>query len=421
MATKRYARIDEHGNLILPAQFAEQLGLVPGSQVLIEPDGYGLYLRPPVTTLRRAYVEITNLCNLSCSTCMRNVWQVEYGCMSEQTFACLLSGIQAFSPKPEIFFGGYGEPLSHPGCLDMIEQAKSLGLKVSLITNGILLSEEVSRRLIELGLDRLWVSLDGASPECYLDIRLGNALPGIIENLKRLRALQVQQYGFYGYGRLPRLGIAFVAMKRNIHDLPEIIRLGSELGAVEYSITNVLAHNPALRQESLYFRSMDQMRNPAAHQWKQIIHIPTIDVNSTTDQVLVKLLKSSDQLDLFGSDLGQDGDQCPFVERGSLSIRWDGKVSPCLPLLYTHAYYLNERQRTSQEYFVGDLQRSSLADIWNDRNYLALRRLLQDFDFSPCTLCNSCEMADSNLEDCFGNTQPACGGCLWAQGFIRCP
>jgi MoaA/NifB/PqqE/SkfB family radical SAM enzyme len=421
MTTRQYARIDEQGNLILPAQLAEQLGLSPGTQLLIEPYGFGLYLRSPITTLRRAYVEITNRCNLNCSTCMRNVWNVEYGCMSEQAFERILSGLLAFSPQPEIFIGGFGEPLSHPACLDMVERAKSLGFRVSLITNGILLSQEVSRQLIDLQLDQLWVSLDGASPDCYMDVRLGNALPGILENLKQLRTLQLLQLGFYSSEAIPRLGIAFVAMRRNIHDLPKVISLGSRLGAMEYSITNVLAHDPSLKAEILYVRSLDQIRPPTARQWKPLIHIPTMDVNPTTSPVLEELLKSNDCLDFFNSELGRDGDQCPFVERGSLSIRWDGKVSPCLPLLYTHTYFLDDRLRTSKEYFVGDIQTSELANIWNDKNYLTLRKKLQDFDFSPCTTCNSCEMADQNLEDCFGNTQPACGGCLWAQGFIRCP
>jgi hypothetical protein len=30
-------------------------------------------------------------------------------------------------------------------------------------------------------------------------------------------------------------------------------------------------------------------------------------------------------------------------------------------------------------------------------------------------------LAEANLEDCLGNTAPACGGCLWAQGVIQCP
>jgi hypothetical protein len=90
-------------------------------------------------------------------------------------------------------------------------------------------------------------------------------------------------------------------------------------------------------------------------------------------------------------------------------------------LLYTHRYFLDQRERTSQEYFVGDIGKSNLLQIWNDASYRELRKRLQDFDFSPCVFCNSCEMASENLEDCFGNVQPACGGCLWARGLIRCP
>jgi MoaA/NifB/PqqE/SkfB family radical SAM enzyme len=352
---------------------------------------------------------------------MRNVWDVEYGCMTEQTFERILSGIQTCSPKPELFIGGYGEPLSHPACLKMIEEAKSLGLRVSLITNGILLDEDVSRKLIDLRLDMLWVSLDGASPESYTDVRLGNSLPVILENLNRLRALQFQYFGFSPWSMVPHLGIAFVAMQRNIHDLSEVIQLGTRLGAIEFSISNVLAHNQALRKQSLYVRSLDQLNGRYTSQWKPLIHMPMMDINVSTAKGMMEVLKSAYRLELMGSELGRNSDQCPFVERGSLSIRWDGKVSPCLPLLYTHTHYLDERERTSKEYFVGDINKNDLSSIWNDKDYLTLRARLQDFDFSPCTLCNSCQMADENLEDCYGNTQPACGGCLWAQGLIRCP
>jgi Predicted permeases len=70
---------------------------------------------------------------------------------------------------------------------------------------------------------------------------------------------------------------------------------------------------------------------------------------------------------------------------------------------------------------IGDIHEKNILDIWNDDIYKALRKRLQDFDFSPCAFCNSCEMANENLEDCFGNVQPTCGGCLWARGLIRCP
>ena len=46
-------------------------------------------------------------------------------------------------------------------------------------------------------------------------------------------------------------------MKRNIADLPEVIRLGQQLGADRYSVSNVLAHTPEMREQVLYARSID--------------------------------------------------------------------------------------------------------------------------------------------------------------------
>ncbi|MBP1705045.1 MAG: putative oxidoreductase, partial [Chloroflexi bacterium] len=89
--------------------------------------------------------------------------------------------------------------------------------------------------------------------------------------------------------------------------------------------------------------------------------------------------------------------------------------------LHTHLGYLDFRPRISHAHFVGSLTDRPLLEIWNQPGYVALRERLQAFDFSPCTECNSCDMADENLEDCFGSPTPACGGCLWAQGFIQCP
>ena len=65
----------------------------------------------------------------------------------------------------------------------MVAKVKALGATVELITNGTLLTQEMSGRLIEAGLDVLWVSLDGATPESYADVRLGAALPEVLANL----------------------------------------------------------------------------------------------------------------------------------------------------------------------------------------------------------------------------------------------
>jgi MoaA/NifB/PqqE/SkfB family radical SAM enzyme len=112
---------------------------------------------------------------------------------------------------------------------------------------------------------------------------------------------------------------------------------------------------------------------------------------------------------------------CPFVEAGSVSVRWDGAVSPCLPLLHEHESWLGRRRRHSYPYSVGSLRERRLLEIWNDPAYVRLRRRLRAFDFSPCSSCNTCELADDNRRDCSGSDLPACGGCLWAQGLVQCP
>ena len=418
MAKTQYARINAQGEIVLPPHLARELGISPGDEIRIEQNGHGAYLHPSIHDLKRVYVEVTNKCNLNCSTCMRNVWNVEYGHMPEEMFEQLLNGLGNCPEKSEIFIGGYGEPLSHPNILQLVERAKRRGFPVVMITNGVLLTEAVASRLIDLKLDMLWVSLDGASAECYADVRLGDMLPVVLSNLVHLRSLKYQRFGLSIWSGYPRLGIAFVAMKRNIHDLGEVIRIGSRLGAIEFSVSNVLAHNASMLEENLYTRSLDMI---AGQDIRPTIHVPQMDIEPQTLKALGEVMRDLNQLEFTGSYLNHNVDQCPFLEKGSMAVRRDGKVSPCLPLLYTHEHYLGDRKRISHEYFVGDVRENGLLDIWNNSDYRTLRKRLQDFDFSPCVVCNSCEMALENREDCFGNTQPTCGGCLWAQGLICCP
>lgn len=412
---KRYrVRVDESGKLEIPASVAERFGLCAGEQTILEENGRELILYRPVTFLERVYVEPTNVCNLHCRTCIRNVWDEPAGLMDMATFERVLEGIQPFYPRPTIFFGGYGEPLAHPRLFEMVAKARAAGAAVELITNATLLDEPALHTLLTEEVSVLWVSLDGATPQGYMDVRLGDALGQILKNLRRFRSLQMQSQS------TTRLGIAFVAMRRNIHELPRLLELGRELGATYFSISNVLAHTAALHLESLYKRAQYDAEAQKAS-LLPVINLPRADFPVDVQRALSNVLREGYQVQIAGLSAVRTGQRCPFIEKGSLSVRWDGKVSPCLPLLHTHESYLGEQVRQSLAYFVGDVTCHSIADIWRDAAYLDLRERLRDFDFSPCVICNSCEMAEQNLEDCFGNLQPACGGCLWAQGLIQCP
>jgi MoaA/NifB/PqqE/SkfB family radical SAM enzyme len=343
--------------------------------------------------------------------------------MSRTTFARIVEGLRSFSPPPTVFFGGLGEPLVHPDIVEMVALAKTLGATVELITNGTILTKPLSKQLIEAGLDMLWVSLDGATPESYADVRLGAALPEVLSNLAGFQEARVGlrffEY-FVDYHLKPQIGIVFVAMKRNIADLPAVIRLGNRFGAHRFLVTNVLPYTPEMLNEILYSRaSNDGIYMPSLQGIS--IQIPKMDINSMTREVLYQMMLSSHPLSYAGANLGEGNDRCPFIEKGAMVIRWDGEVSPCLPLLHDHKSYMNGYERSLRRYGVSNVMRQDLNDLWTLPEYLSFRDRVQKFDFSPCTFCGGCDLIESNEEDCFGSPFPACGGCLWAQGVIQCP
>ncbi len=355
--------------------------------------------------LSRLYVEPTNRCNLDCRTCMRHGWEEGLGVMDFGLLKKIMAGLGTFPRRPDIFFGGFGEPLGHPRIAEMVALAKSVGNEVELISNGILLDEKMTKRLAAAGLDRLWVSIDGASPTSYADVRLGDHLPQIIGNLEHLNAMSNK----------PELGISFVAMRRNIADLPAIINLARHLGAKRFSISNVEPYTSDMAKEVLYGRVLFEPLPEGG------CVMPRFDSLISEGETLEKVAALfPDSLSYTPLAPGREG-LCPFLQRRSASVRWDGRMGPCLPLLHTHTVCLNGHTRTWPDFTFGSLRGQALSEIWNAPEYQAFRCKLDEFSFAPCTTCNSCDLPDVNNEDCFGNTHPACGGCLWSQGFIQCP
>ncbi len=403
------ARAD--GSMIFPADLARRYGLAPGAPLCIEELDNQLLLHRPVTHLHKVYIEPTNDCPLACRTCMRNGWEEPIGRMDDFLFSRVVEGLAALPVMPSVFFGGIGEPLSHPAILTMVRRVKALGAKVEMITNGIALDEETIGRLVEIPLDTLWVSLDGATPECYGGVREESAFSRIVENLRLLRSIKYRQDS-----RKPTLGIAIVAMKKNLPGLSGTIELGLRLGATQFSMSNVLPHTEEMRGQLLYEKALGQSIGSFSR-----MELARFDPGGEWDHHIAKALADCGLQFSNGRASTRREDTCPFVENGSTSIRWDGRVSPCLPLLHSHAAYLGDRRREIRESSFGSMRERSLPQIWDDPAYLAFRRRVQEFDFPPCLRCNGCDLIDSNQEDCFRSAPPACGGCVWAQGFVLCP
>jgi MoaA/NifB/PqqE/SkfB family radical SAM enzyme len=404
--------IDGQGRGILPREVVSRYGMGRGMKIYIEDgeNGDGLNLGISRDPLAKVYIEPTNRCNLECRTCMRNIWDEPLGQMESSTFTRILDGLGNIFPPPKIFFGGIGEPLAHPRIAEMVGQAKKIGSSVELITNGTLLTRDMSHRLLQAGLDMLWVSLDGATPESYADVRLGSALPEVLANIAAYRKARQTEYT-----QRAHLGIVFVAMKRNIADLPALLKLGRDLGARRFLVSNVLPYTAEMREEILYARSrMDFFFGP-------FLELPIIDINETTFRPLYEAFDSGKSVVFSGPRNDEEQGRCPFIGSRSTAVSWEGNLSPCLPLLHSHNSFLDRRERFSRRHIVGSVNEKTLQDLWRDPQYAAFRERVRAFDFSPCAICGGCEMGEGNEEDCFGNEFPTCGGCLWAQGVVQCP
>lgn len=335
--------------------------------------------------------------------------------MTSETFDSILQGLKLMDTIPDVYFGGIGEPLFHVQTMDWIRQVKALGTRVELITNGTTLVEKKAREMLETGLDMLWVSLDGATPESYADVRLGAELPRVVENIRRFAGMRKG-----GHYPRPEIGIAYVAMQRNIQELPEVIRLGKSMGARHFSVSNLQPATTEMMDERLYTRTMSNIAFLPSNT-NPYLSLPKMDFNEVTRDALFSAFNSGCNVSFAGNNWGGANDVCNFIESGTLSIAWNGDVSPCWPLMHNHTSFLHNKPRRVNKHVIGNVKDRILHELWLDPAYVEYREKVQRFAFAPCTFCGGCDLSEANQEDCLGNESPACGGCLWAQGIIQCP
>ncbi len=121
---------------------------------------------------------------------------------------------------------GVGEPLMAREFFPMIEFFKSHGLMVGFFTNATLMDEKKADKLIRLGVDAVNISLDGATKETFERIRVHAKFEPVLRNIRQLVALRDASGT-----KLPRVQIAMVLMKDNVHEFPAMVRLAKDLGA----------------------------------------------------------------------------------------------------------------------------------------------------------------------------------------------
>jgi MoaA/NifB/PqqE/SkfB family radical SAM enzyme len=362
--------------------------------------------------LRKIYVEPTTRCNLNCLTCVRNTWREPLGTMEWPVFEKLIEGLQDFPEARTMSFSGSGEPLLHPRFADMIRLAHERGLRTEVTSNGLLLTRKLVGELLDAGLDQFVVSIDGTG-EHQGGVRPDAPPNTIIRNVKMF-------HRYYNRKVRPavRIGISFVAMKRNIRYLPDLRQVATRVGASFILVSNFLPHEERLRDEVLYHVRATALENPGKP-WAPLWMFPFMDWDDRTSEALAKVLRSQPNLSILNFNLNERKSYCPFIQGQSLSVAWNGIISPCLPLMHSYTCYVLGRKKELRAYGVGNLKEQNLSSLWNNPEYAAFRRRVYRFQFPACTDC-SCHLQESNETDCDGNPFPVCGDCLWARGILRC-
>lgn len=407
--------IGSGGELRLPVEQRERWGLSPGTEIILQDTPGGLLLRRADPMLSRVYVEPTNDCNLSCRTCVRNSWSEPVGFMEMDTYRGLIQGLRRAPLLQKVSFWGFGEPLLHPDIVEMVALAEGLGARTDLITNGLLLDRGMAEGLVEAGLDSLVVSVDGASPEAYKDVRSGAELGLVQRNVENLRRVRRESRRHN-----PEIGLEFVVMRRNVGELRNLRGLARSMGASFIVLSNVLPYTEELSEEILYGTLAGTSFSVPRSKWWPEVFLPRIDSRRELMEPMVSLLGYTSVLDPPMARVGGAGGYCRFVSEGSAAVAWDGDVSPCVALMHSYPCYVMGRRKEIRRYTLGNVGQEPITAIWDREEYKRFRDLVQKFDFAPCSDCGGCSLAESNEEDCFGNSFPVCGDCLWAKGVIQC-
>lgn len=108
--------------------------------------------------MKRAYVEITNICNLRCSFCPGTERKKEF--MPLERFCILSERLKGYVKY--LYLHVMGEPLLHPQLEKILTIAAALGFRICLTSNGTLLGEKGDILLGADGLHKTSISLHSA-------------------------------------------------------------------------------------------------------------------------------------------------------------------------------------------------------------------------------------------------------------------
>ena len=280
------------------------------------------------------WLEPTNRCNLKCPLCPTGVGlKRRRGDMSLELFETILAKLKKAKPLL-LTLHLAGEPLLAPNLTRMVELAREAGMQTTLSSNGTLLTEEMSQKLIDSGLQSLRLDFC-AEKDHFEKVRFGSSWEKVYANIIGLLSLKLKTEAQLPMVRIKDVSTWGLSKQEQKMRMDKLQALFEEFPIDGYDGLGPLqVHNWAgtfaSEHEDPEHHAEDDCRiHPCTHLWT------------------------------------------------SMAVTYDGLVVPCCRDL-------------EAECVLGDLKTQELDDIWNGEEILKLRKAMTDGDVSGVPLCRSC-------------------------------
>ena len=332
-------------------------------------------LRPRVASElpRQLYIEVTNHCNSLCVSCPLTYdhflpFEPKHH-LSWEDFRRIVDQAPVIA---RAILHGIGEPLLNRDLPRFVAHLKGRGAHVLFNSNGVLLDERRGDRLAEAELDELRISIDAVTPELYARLRGIDQLPRIVRNLKAFVAR-------HGGRKSPRVSLWLVGMQENLHQLPDFVRLGAEIGVPEVYL-----------QRLVYFGSGAQIAEDTTMTHGQSLY-------ATLGSQQAELICEAEHLALeLGLTFRASGATTPHE---SIAVKGDSPWRGCMrpwSLMYITANGTALPCCISpfavedfSSIVLGNVLEDSLPAVWNGERYQALRAAVDSDGPAPwpCQFC----------------------------------
>jgi len=173
----------------------------------------------------RYLLDLETVCNLKCPMCLfhgdpeeKQKHEHIIGKMPIERLRGILDEIQGI--KPVVAPSWWGEPLIVKGFKELILEMKARGVVISINTNGLNLTEEIARFLVEVRVDSIFFSFDAVTPDTLKKVRGVDKIDKIARNCEMMLRVRDESGG-----NIPRIGASYTIQKENEHELDEFISI----------------------------------------------------------------------------------------------------------------------------------------------------------------------------------------------------